>query len=127
MHEIAGVFNYEPKKSAERVVKGLEVLKTREAAGFWMSTGNGGWYSKDMQELKQSVKMKRDSNNCIASSSCFKESSSGKSTFVADAEIYSLHFQKEQFVKEASLADRSFLKSVDGIGISYCGFILSDW
>jgi diphthine-ammonia ligase len=94
MHEIAGVFNHEPEKSAELVIKGLEVLKNREDASFWISTGNGDWYSKDLQELKQIVK--KDSKNCIASCSCFKESSAGKSKFVADAEIYNLNELKEK-------------------------------
>ncbi len=94
MHEIIGVFNHEPEKSAELVIKGLEVLKNREDAGFWISTGNGDWYSKDLQELKQIVK--KDSKNCIASCSCFKESSAGKSKFVADAEIYNLNELKEK-------------------------------
>ncbi|MGB2728083.1 MAG: diphthine--ammonia ligase [Halobacteriota archaeon] len=94
MHEIVGVFNHE--QSVELVIKGLEVLKNREDAGFWISTGNGDWHSEDLPGLKQVVNEKKGSKNCIAccSRSCFKASSSGKSKFVADTEIYNLNSKK---------------------------------
>ncbi|MBA7512866.1 Amidophosphoribosyltransferase [subsurface metagenome] len=96
MHEIVGVFNHETGKSVELVIKGLEVLKNREDAGFWISTGNGDWYSEDLPGLKQVVNEMKGSKNCIAccSRSCFKASSSGKNKFVADAEIYNLNSKK---------------------------------
>ena len=95
MCEIIGVFNNE--KSIELVIKGLEVLKKREEAGFWISTENGDFYSEDLQELKQIVNEEK-SKNCIACCSC-KASllrKDLKNKFVADAELYNLKELKEK-------------------------------
>ncbi len=95
---ITGAFNNE--KSVELVIKGLEGLKNREKTGFWISTENGDWRSKNLQELKQAVKGEK-SKNCIACCSC-KASllrKGLKNKFVADAEVYKYNLKelKERF------------------------------
>lgn len=87
MCEIIGVFNNE--KSTELVIKGLDVLKKGRETDFRISTENGDWRSKDLQELKQVVKGER-SRNCIACCSCEPPASGegSKDKLVADAEIY---------------------------------------
>jgi diphthine-ammonia ligase len=100
MCRIVGVFNHKNEKAAELVITGLEVLKNKEEAGFWISTENGEWHSKDLQELKQIVNVEK-SKNCIACCSCkaslLRKGLKGK--FVADAEIYNLDELKEKFLK----------------------------
>ncbi len=107
MCEITGVFNNE--ESVELVITGLEVLN-REAAGFWLCTDNGDFYSKDLQELRQIVKR---SKNCIACSTYSLSRKDLKSKFVADSEIYNL---KEQ----TSFVNLSVLKRFeDAYAVAY--------
>jgi diphthine-ammonia ligase len=96
MCRIAGVFNND--KSVELVITALDALKVREDAGFWICTENGDFYSDDLQELKQSAKLKQESRNCIACCSCkpLLLRDRLKSRFVADAEIYNLDEVKEK-------------------------------
>ena len=95
---ITGAFNNE--KSVELVIKGLEVLKNREYADFFIGTETHNWRSKDLQELKQAVKGKK-SKNCIACCSCKTAllRKDLKNMFVADAEIYKYNLKelKERF------------------------------
>jgi asparagine synthase (glutamine-hydrolysing) len=97
MCRIAGVFNND--KSVELVIKALDALKVQEDAGFWLCTENGDYYAPDLQELKQSTKLRQESRNCIACCSCkpllLRECL--KSRFVADAEIYNLDEVKEKY------------------------------
>ena len=127
MCRITGVFNNE--KSVELVIKGLEVLKNREDADFWISTENGDFYSKDLQELEQIVNEKKGSKNCIACYSCNLLRKGLKNKFVVDAELYNLKELREKYnidgensydvllgltEKQGSLANLSFLKRVEG-------------
>jgi len=93
---IIGVFNNE--RSVELVISGLEVLKNRKDADFWIRTDSDEFYSKDVHELKP--KVKQSSNNCIACCSCKpicpKEGSENR--FVADAEIYNVDELKAKYL-----------------------------
>ncbi|MDI6885955.1 MAG: diphthine--ammonia ligase [archaeon] len=97
MCRIAGVFNNE--KSVELVIKALDALKVREDDGFWICTEYGDFYSNDLQELKQSTKLKLGSKNCIACCSCkpLLLRKRLKNRFVADAEIYNVNEVKEKY------------------------------
>jgi asparagine synthase (glutamine-hydrolysing) len=109
MCSIIGVFNNE--KAAELVIKGLEVLKSREEACFWISSEKGDWHSEDLQALKQRV----NGENCIAC--CIhKAGLSGKGLkIVADAEIYNLAELKERYNISDSYAPLSELAELKGI------------
>ena len=93
---ITGAFNNE--KSAELVIKGLEVLKNTEYADFLIGTETHNWRSKNLQELKQAVKGKK-SKNCIACCSCKAALLRKGLKFVADAEVYKYNLKelKERF------------------------------
>jgi len=86
MCRMIGVFNN--AESVELVLKGLEVLKAREDAEFWICTDNDDFHSEELQTLRQ--KVKRGSNNCIACCSCKPVLSSKRpgSRLIADAELY---------------------------------------
>ena len=107
---IIGVFNNE--RSVELVLTGLEVLKNRKEADFFIRTDSDEFYSKDMHELKQKVKL--GSRNCIACCCSCKTALSRKrlgGRFVADAEIYNVDEIK---------ADYSFFNEIDGVFAFAC-------
>ena len=122
MCRIAGVFNNE--RSVELVIKALDALKVRDGDGLWICTEYGDFYSHDLQELKQSTKLKLGSKNCIACSSCkpLILRKRLKNRLVADAEIYNLNEIKEKYHIEgetshevlAGLIENSFINFING-------------
>ncbi|MCW3130082.1 MAG: diphthine--ammonia ligase [Methanophagales archaeon] len=93
MCSIIGVFNNE--KAAELVIKGLEVLKSRGEACFWISSENCVWHFEDLQAVKQIVNGENCIACCIHKAGLFGKGLKNK--FVADAEIYNLNELKEKY------------------------------
>jgi asparagine synthase (glutamine-hydrolysing) len=96
---IIGVLNNE--KSAELVIKGLEVLKGRGKFGFIIRNEKRDFYSTELQELKE-LTLLVESKNCIGQCFCFPIEekqlvSKGRCKFVSDVEVYYLEELKEKY------------------------------
>jgi diphthine-ammonia ligase len=103
MCRIIAVFNND--RSLEFVVKGLEVMKGGDNAGFWVCTEKDELYSRNVHELSRSIKTKKSGDHCIGfcSSKPTLLRTGLKPKFVADADLYNVHELK----KEHSIGGRN--------------------